>query len=48
MSKEVANVASMLEKWTTEFYLEEERAVRDLGNYRLAPGNDQFQVDSVK
>ena len=48
MSKEVANVASMLEKWTTEFYLEEERAVRDLGKYRLAPGYDQFQVDSVK
>ena len=48
MSKEVANVASILEKWTTEFYLEEERAVRDLGKYRLAPGYDQFQVDSVK
>ena len=46
--EEVASVTSMLEKWTTEFYLEEERAVRDLGKYRLAPGYDQFQVDPVK
>ena len=46
--EEVANVTSMLEKWTTEFYLEEERAVRGLGKYRLAPGYDQFQVDPVK
>ena len=46
--KEVANVTSMLEKWITEFYLEEERAVRRLGKYRLAPGYDQFQVDPVK
>ena len=42
--KEVADVTSMLER-TTEFYLEEERAVRGLGKYRLAPGYDQFQVD---
>ena len=48
MSKEVANVASMLEKWTTEFYLEEERAVCGLGKYRLSLGYEQFQVDPVK
>ena len=41
-------MTSMLEKWITEFYLEEERAVRGLGKYRLAPGYDQFQVDPVK
>ena len=46
--KEVANVTSMLEKWTKEFYLEEERSVRGLGKYRLAPGYDQFRVDPVK
>ena len=32
----------MLEKWTKEFYLEEERSVLGLGKYRLAPGYDQF------
>ena len=41
-------MTSMLEKWITEFYLKEERAVRGLGKYRLAPGYDQFQVDPVK
>ena len=38
----------MLEKWTKEFYLEEERAVPGVAKYRLAPGYDQFQVDPVK
>ncbi|RMX57773.1 hypothetical protein pdam_00006752 [Pocillopora damicornis] len=46
--EEVANVTSMLEKWTTEFYLEEERAVCGLGKYRLSLGYEQFQVDPVK
>lgn len=46
--KEVARVSSTLEKWVAEFYVEEERALRGLGKYRLAPGYDQFQVDPVK
>ena len=41
-------MTSMLEKWTREFYLEEERAVCGLGKYRHAPGYDHFQVDPVK
>ena len=40
-------MTSMLERWTKEFYLEEE-SVRGLGKYRLAPGYDQFRVDPVK
>jgi hypothetical protein len=36
-----------VEKWTNEFYVEEERAIRSLGKYRLAPGYDHFQVDPV-
>ncbi|XP_022809025.1 uncharacterized protein LOC111346004, partial [Stylophora pistillata] len=45
--KEVAEVSSTLEKWTNEFYVEEERALRGMGKYRLAPGYDQFKIDPV-
>jgi hypothetical protein len=45
--KEVARVSSTLEKWVSEFYIEEQRALRGMGKYRLSPGYDQFQVDPV-
>lgn len=45
--KEVAKVTDTLEGWTKEFYAEEERALRGLGKYRLAPGYEHFLVDPV-
>jgi len=45
--REVAKVTATLEDWTNEFYAEEERALRGLGKYRLAPGYDHFKVDPV-
>ena len=47
MLKEVAKVTETLEGWTKEFYAEEERALRGLGKYRLAPGYEHFLVDPV-
>ena len=47
MPKEVAKVTETLEGWTKEFYAEEERALRGLGKYRLAPGYEHFLVDPV-
>ena len=46
--KEVSSVTAELQKWSEEFYVEESRAVRGLGKYRLAPGYDQFHIDPVK
>ena len=45
--KEVAKVTETLEGWTKEFYAEEERALRGLGKYRVAPGYEHFLVDPV-
>ena len=45
--KEVAKVTETLEGWTKEFYAEEERALRGLGKYRIAPGYEHFLVDPV-
>ena len=45
--KEVAPVTAQLFTWAEDFYLEEERAIQGLGKYRLAVGNDHFQVDPV-
>ena len=45
---EVAHVSEELQKWSEEFYIEEARAIRGLGKYRLAPGYDHFHVDSNK
>lgn len=45
--KEVTKVTETLEAWTNDFYAEEERAIRGLGKYRLAPGYDHFKVDPV-
>lgn len=45
--KEVAKVTETLEGWTKEFYADEERALRGLGQYRLAPGYERFLVDPV-
>ena len=47
MPKEVAKVTETLEGWTKEFYAEEERALRGLGKYRLAPGYEHFLVDPI-
>ena len=46
--KEVAAVTVQLKTWAEDFYLEEVRAIRGLGKYRLAPGYDRFQVDPVR
>lgn len=45
--KEVAKVTETLKGWTKEFYPEEERALRGLGRYRLAPGYEHLLVDPV-
>ena len=45
---EVACVSEELQKWSEEFYIEEARAIRGLGKYRLAPGYDHFHVDPNK
>ena len=45
---EVACVSEELQKWSEEFYIEEARAIRGLGKYRLAPGYDHFHIDPIK
>ena len=46
--KEVAAVTNTLQKWHDDYYVEESRALRGLGKYRLAPGYDHFYVDPGK
>lgn len=46
--KEVSAVAKMLHSWVSEYYIEEERALRSLGKFRLAPGYEKFQVDPLR
>ena len=48
IAKEVLAVTEQLQKWSEEFYVEEIRAIRGLGKYRLAPGYDHFQVEPTK
>lgn len=45
---EVACVSEELQTWSEEFYIEEARAIRGLGKYRLAPGYDHYHVDPTK
>ena len=46
--KEVTAVTDTLQKWYEDYYVEECRALRGLGKYRISPGYDQFYVDPVK
>ena len=46
--KEVSAVTKQLQMWPEEFYIEESRAIRGLGKYRLAPGYDHFQTEPTK
>ena len=46
--KEVNAVTKVLHTWVNEYYIEEERALRGLGKFRLAPGYERFLVDPVK
>lgn len=46
--REVSAVTDQLQKWSEEFYVEETRAIRGLGKYRLAPGYEHFQVEPTK
>lgn len=45
--KEVSVVTKELKTWSEEFYLEEIRALRGIGKYRLAPGYESFFVNPV-
>lgn len=46
--KEVSAVTMQLHRWVEDFYREEERAIQQLGKYRLAPGFSHFEVDPVR
>jgi len=46
--KEVNEVAKVLHTWINEYYIEEERALRGLGKFRLAPGYERFRVDPLR
>ncbi len=45
--KEVSAVTKELKSWSEEFYLEEIRALRGIGKYRLATGYESFFVNPV-
>ena len=42
VSKEVSVVTKERKTWSEEFYVEEIRALRRIGKYRLAPGYESF------
>ena len=46
--KEVSAVTKVLNAWVNEYHIEEERALRGLGKFRLAPGYERFLVDPVR
>ena len=46
--KEVSAVTSVLNAWVNEYHIEEVRAFRGLGKFRLAPGCERFLVDPVR
>ena len=46
--KEVSAVTKVLNAWVNEYHIEEERALRGLGKFRLASGYERFLVDPVR
>lgn len=46
--KEVSAVTKVLNAWVNEYHIEEERALRGLGKFHIAPGYERFLVDPVR